>query len=134
MSSQQTCALRPILQLWVYKCRSQTQKRVLCEVVRARALEVHLSSPHGALKKVCGHTTAGQLPQRCKNRAHLPAEGTAHTADSFPIQEGLDEESNTDLHIGNPMQPFSYLVTKLWTAHRYQNVTVLCPFPLTRVI
>lgn len=36
MSSWQTCALRPILELWVEKCRSQTERTVLCEVLMCR--------------------------------------------------------------------------------------------------
>ena len=79
MSSWQTHALRPILRLWVQKCKSPTQRRVLCEVIMARgfrrlSVPSHLAGDRepksearkkfqpGAMKGV--EPQLGQLPQR----------------------------------------------------------------------
>lgn len=137
MSSWQTCALRPILELRVEKCQSQTQRTVLGEVLglsrHACFLPVSLeaesgglhnggSFDQGALKKVRSHTWRASPEMR--RQGQLARRGSRPHCQLLPLQKGLGEEDSID-----GTQLLSYLITMLPNFQICQNVEVLGPFP-----
>ena len=140
MSSWQTHALRPILRLWVQKCRSPTQRRVLCEVIMARgfrglSIPSHLTGDRepksegrkkfqpGAMKKVWASSPRDERTWATLLQA---------LATPSPPRK-VCEEGSTDPHIQRsniaPQIPTDY------RPHRpHRKITVLCSSPHSRAI
>lgn len=107
---------------WGMPVWGHPSRRQRTEVLRK---EGEVSTKHW---RRCG-VTAGQLPQRWEDTHNLPAMRTGHTANTFPIQEGLGEEGSTDLHVQQSnTTPYCYYALDLLDLSKLNCPLSLYPF------
>lgn len=127
MSSWQTCAPRPTLQLWVQTCKSQTLRRVLYEDIvargfrgmpvpilppwRQRSLQEGRCFDQGALKKVW-YLCWTASPEMRRHSLLARHRHWPHCLTPSSSRKVLVKKAALIFTSNNPVQPLSYPITK----------------------